>query len=133
MIKIDEDGKNNQTFTYDRANCLESEKAASGATTTYAYNMDGTIQSEVTTSNEKINYTYEKGRLIQRGKQNFTYDHIGNCLTYNGKQLVWHRGNMLKQYDTTTYSYDNQGVRFKKNATERQPFFFTKMVKSSMR
>ncbi len=123
ILKIIENGVDNYEFTYDRANRLESEKLKSGITTTYEYNIDGTIKSEITTGSEKVNYAYEKGRLIQRGNQNFTYDNIGNCLTYNGKQLVWHRGKLLKQYDETTYSYDNKGIRFKKECNGKTTVF----------
>ena len=28
--------------------------------------------------------------------------------------MTWHRGKLLKKYGTTSYSYDNQGVRFRK-------------------
>lgn len=117
-----------QVFTYDQANHLKTEKLISGDIKTYEYNTDGTIKSETTNNNSKVNYIYEKGRLIKKGNQEFTYDNIGNCLTYKGETLQWHRGTLLKQYgsgeNSTKYSYDNQGVRFKKERNGKTTIFF---------
>ncbi len=112
-----------QSFTYDIANRLTSETKTTGEVITYEYNVDGTIKSEQTNNGEKVNYLYEKGRLTKKGDKSYSYDNIGNCILYDEKPLLWHRGNLLKQFDTTTYSYDNQGIRFKKETGNHTTIF----------
>jgi ribosome biogenesis GTPase A len=78
-------------------------------------------------------FIYQKGRLFYFYDIStptniiyFTYDNLGNCTHYARDprlttNMEWERGNLLKKYIgtslTTTYSYNNQGIRFKKESS----------------
>lgn len=75
------------------------------------------MASETLASGETIVYTYDRGRLVSRGSETYGYDAIGNCTSYRGTTLTWHRGSRLQKFgQDATYRYDNQGVRFEKVA-----------------
>ena len=55
--------------------------------------------------------------MVSRGSETYGYDAIGNCTSYRGTTLTWHRGSRLQKFgQDATYRYDNQGVRFEKVA-----------------
>lgn len=124
-------------YEYDNAGRLisESSSTSSGLPRTYTYNRDGSIDT-TTFDSYKTKYEYQKGRLINfynvlnpNTKINFSYDNLGNCTHYktpktNSPNLKWERGNLLKEYNNgeinATYSYNSQGVRFKKQLSSNK-------------
>ena len=118
------------TFSYDIANrlVLETNTALGITNKSYTYNLDGSINTESEGSLTKT-YVYQKGRLDyyydNTGGGNttyFAYDNLGNCTHYMriptaSPNMKWCRGHLLKEYNgitTTTYSYNSEGVRFRK-------------------
>ncbi|QVK16927.1 hypothetical protein KHQ81_08440 [Mycoplasmatota bacterium] len=124
------------SYTYDKANRLKTEKKVDNDanTKTYTYNKDGSINTEsvgTTVKTYEQKYMYKKGRLVglhctdfryNDYHYEFDYDNLGNCTKYMSTNLKsvnmeWERGNLLKKYigsKIATYSYNNQGIRFKK-------------------
>ena len=109
-------------FAYDIADHLTAEIVPTGGSKQYTYYADGSIASESLAADQTIEYTYDRGRLVSRGAEAYSYDNLGNCVFFNGTPLAWHRGSLLKQYGSEataiTYRYDNQGVRFAKACGE---------------
>ena len=110
-------GSKTAGFTYDLADRLTGENTPTGGSKQYTYHADGSMASETLASGETIVYTYDRGRLVSRGGETYGYDAIGNCTSYRGTTLTWHRGSRLQKFgQDATYRYDNQGVRFEKVA-----------------
>lgn len=118
IIKETNEKNESIDFLYDKANRLTYEQNVLGKCISYEYNIDGSIKSEITSDNSKVNYQYQNGRLISKGTKTFEYDNIGNCISYQEIPLEWYRGILLHTFgsdtDYTTYSYDSQGIRYKK-------------------
>ena len=119
-------------YTYDIANRLTSEhNPNTSITKEYTYNLDGTVNTE-NNGTIKLTYGYNKGRLSYYHDdtpightQYFAYDNLGNCTHYMrlstaSPNMEWERGNLLKKYigiSTTTYSYNSNGIRYKKESS----------------
>jgi RHS repeat-associated protein len=91
------DGKNQTTeFRYDRANRLVKEIRPMGQELSYQYDAAGNLIQRVDSKNQKRSYGYDQaGRLVNTRYYNptdpvipvktvlFTYDNLGNLLTYD--------------------------------------------------
>ena len=110
-------------YVYDKADRLTAEETSGGGYKTYAYNADGSLSYEQT-GNDRTNYVYDKGRLVQRGDKQFRYDNLGNCTRFGEAELSWHRGSLLKSLGDTDYFYDAQGVRYSKKSGGMQTRYF---------
>jgi len=55
--------------------------------------------------------------LVSLNGSAIIYDQIGNPTNYLGTTLLWEKGRQLKQFGSTTFSYDGSGKRIKKNST----------------
>jgi len=62
-------------------------------------------------------YTYadNSDMLMSHNGESFTYDLIGNPITYRGKAATWAYGRQLTSFDGNTFSYDARGRRTAKN------------------
>jgi RHS repeat-associated protein len=98
-------------YTYDNAGNILSEKT---------YDISGSSPTLLTTNT----YTYGDSSwgdlLTGYNNDTFTYDAIGNPLTYrDGISFTWSNGRQLQSYSkdntTVTYTYDNSGLRLSKN------------------
>lgn len=102
------------TYTYDGAGNIVSKAE-------YIYTTDETITDEA----EKVtNYTYDtvwKDKLATYDGKAFTYDNIGNPLTFDGATFSW-SGRELTQYEkdgkTISFQYDENGLRHRKTVSE---------------
>jgi RHS repeat-associated protein len=127
------------TYTYDEQNQLTQEQTKNGntvtSTSTYTYDTYGNIREKkvysgaVTSANLEKTYTYSypttgwldqlTGIKIDNGTtQSFTYDAIGNPLTYkNGTNwtFTWKNGRQLATASASgknsSYTYDVNGIR----------------------
>lgn len=122
--------RSDEDYTYDQANRVKSEtKNHMSLSTSYTYNVDGTIDTE-TFGNFTKKFVYDKGRLSYfyvtvdpQFPVYFGYDRFGNCTHYMREpslspNMEWERGNLLKKYIgtniTASYSYNHLGIRTKK-------------------
>ena len=65
----------------------------------------------------KLNKFFNQGRLAQVGSDTFSYDAMGNPIVYKGNTFTWEQGRKLAKIgNSITYSYDGNGMRFKKTA-----------------
>ena len=66
-------------------------------------------------------YTYAGGnwgdRLTSYDGESITYDDAGYPINYRGHALTWNYGN-LTRFGSTTFSYNDEGIRIGKGATE---------------
>ena len=102
------------TYTYDGAGNILSKSE-------YIYTTDETITDE---PEKVINYTYDevwKDKLATYDGKEFTYDNIGNPLTFDGASFTW-MGRELTQYTKDgkeiTFKYDENGLRHRKTIKE---------------
>ncbi len=124
------------SYVYDELNQLVrvNDKVAN---TTYVYDYDGagnitkkyeyiyTTDEEITAEPENvILYTYDevwKDKLATYNGKEFTYDNIGNPLTFDGTSFTW-SGRELTTYSkdgkTISFQYDENGLRHRKMVTE---------------
>lgn len=124
------------SYVYDELNQLVrvNDKVAN---TTYVYEYDGagnivskseyiyTTDEEITAEPEDIIlYTYDevwKDKLATYDGKEFTYDNIGNPLTFDGASFTW-SGRELTQYEkdgkTISFQYDENGLRHRKIVKE---------------
>ena len=124
------------SYVYDELNQLVrvNDKVSN---TTYVYEYDGagnitkkyeyiyTIDEEITDTPENvILYTYDevwKDKLATYDGKEFTYDNIGNPLTFDGASFTW-SGRELTQYEkdgkTISFQYDENGLRHRKIVKE---------------
>lgn len=124
------------SYVYDELNQLVrvNDKVAN---TTYVYEYDGagnivskaeyiyTTDEEITAEPENvILYTYDevwKDNLATYDGKEFTYDNIGNPLTFDGASFTW-SGRELTQYEkdgkTISFQYDENGLRHRKIVKE---------------
>ena len=79
--------------------------------------MSQAFKSEAATKS----YTYAGGswgdRLTSYDGESITYDDAGYPTTYRGSSLTWSYGN-LTRFGSTTFSYNDEGIRQTKGATE---------------
>lgn len=124
------------SYVYDELNQLTrvNDKVSN---TTYVYEYDGagnitkkyeyiyTTDEEITDTPENvILYTYDevwKDKLATYDGKEFTYDNIGNPLTFDGASFTW-SGRELTQYEkdgkTISFQYDENGLRHRKIVKE---------------
>ncbi len=66
-------------------------------------------------------YTYKsegwRDRLDTFNGQSCTYDSMGNPISYLGHQLEWTKVRRLAKFDTHTFKYGANGIRYQKNDT----------------
>ena len=121
------------SFEYDGLNRLTRENISGQKTVTYMYNAAGNLTEKLvypyTASGtglssgniqENIAYTYEStwsDRLKSYNGQSVSYDSAGNPTSYMGKTVTWSHGRMTG-YGTTTYGYNDAGIRIRKGTTE---------------
>ena len=121
------------SFEYDGLNRLTRENISGKKTVTYMYNAAGNLTEKLvypyTASGtglssgniqENIAYTYEStwsDRLKSYNGQSISYDSAGNPTSYMGKTVTWSHGRMTG-YGTTTYGYNDAGIRIRKGTTE---------------
>lgn len=115
LVRVDDKVSNTTyTYTYDGAGNILSKSE-------YIYTTDETITDEP----EKVtNYTYDtvwKDKLATYDGKEFTYDNIGNPLTFDGASFTW-SGRELVKYTKDgkeiTFKYDENGLRHRKTITE---------------
>ena len=120
ISSVTDSGNTTTTYTYDALNQLTS---AADGTNTYAYTYDrgGNILSK-TVNGTTVNYQYNNANwgdlLTGYAGQTFTYDAIGNPLTYrdgmsfswNGRELIYGSVNGT----SIAYSYNSDGIRMRK-------------------
>lgn len=115
-------------YVYDEAGQLVEEITGS-ETFEYAYDSKGNISTRKVYSGETLvstdTFTYATGtwedRLTGYNDETITYDSIGNPTSYRGATLSW-RGRELVGYSKgnkqISYSYDVDGMRYRKVVTE---------------
>ena len=115
-------------YVYDEAGQLVEEITGS-ETFEYAYDSKGNISTRKVYSGETLvstdTFTYATGtwedRLTGYNGETITYDSIGNPTSYRGATLSW-RGRELVGYSKgnkqISYSYDVDGMRYRKVVTE---------------
>ena len=101
-------------YTYDALGQLLTETKGEGPAKAVTYDLYGNI-----TTKNGVAYGYDsngawKDLLTSVGNQTISYDANGNPTTYLGHSLAWEKGRQLKQFDTFTYKYNNEGVRIEK-------------------
>ncbi len=138
---ITENGKLVARYKYDGLNRLIREDNVKFGTVIYRYDSAGNILSKTQYAftlkdelGEVVNeYEYSYGQhgwrdqLLSFGetkadiKEECTYDELGNPLSYKGRSLTW-QGRRLISYGIenkkATYTYDFNGVRTSKTATD---------------
>ena len=128
------------TYAYDDLNQLVSANLL-GNSYTYTYDDNGNILTAVE-NGVTHTYTYGDSRwrdlLTAYDGQTFTYDQIGNPLTYrNGMRFSWQNGRQLKASlnpgsSITTYTYNADGTRHSKstqtNVTKTTNYYYVEGV-----
>jgi RHS repeat-associated protein len=131
------DGENHTTaFEYDRNNRLTKETRPMGEETTYQYDENGNLIEKTDAKNQKIVYTYDDaGRLetieyysstdhtTPTKTVTFTYDKLGNILTYSDGTTnaaytyddAYRKTTETTDYGafikTNTYTYNDNGTK----------------------
>ncbi len=125
------------SYVYDELNQLVrvNDKVAN-VTYVYEYDSAGNITKKyeyIYTTDEEITYTPEnviiytydevwKDKLATYDGKEFTYDNIGNPLTFDGASFTW-IGRELTTYSkegkTISFQYDENGLRHRKIVTQK--------------
>jgi len=140
ILTISEGATLKASYTYDKMNQLISENNVySEKSIDYVYDVGGNIVSRTEyalvngqrdSKQKTYTFSYATGWKDQLEtvsctgtdcpvEQNFTYDNIGNPLTYrNGLSFTWANGRELTSYTksgiTTNYTYNDSGIRTSK-------------------
>ncbi len=119
-------------YYYDGLNRLKREdNHANGRTYVWDYDVGGNIlfkkeynictDVNLGTCLNTKNYTYKsegwRDRLDTFNGQSCTYDSMGNPITYLGHQLEWTKVRRLAKFDSNTFKYGANGIRYQKNNT----------------
>ncbi len=118
------------SYEYDGLNRLTRENIAGKKTVVYSYDGAGNLTSKkeyaYTTGalgapTATKAYVYAGGtwgdRLTSYNGESIVYNAAGYPTTYRGSALTWNNGN-LRRFGTTTFSYNDAGIRIKKGTTE---------------
>jgi RHS repeat-associated protein len=138
------DGKYNTYYTYDSLNRLVREDNEYFNTSKYYIyddmgNLLGyksapkyTTATDVTsTMLSQTNYTYNSGKIVKDADgKSIAYDAVGNPTLYRGLSATW-KNCKLTKLGNTTFEYNTNGRRFKKNSIEYYYDVMGKLVKSS--
>ena len=134
ITKVFRNGELRQSYEYDHLNQLTRvNDKDTDATYCYQYDLGGNILQKstysyttgeiTTTANDIIIYQYGdtdwKDLLTGYDGQTFTYDNIGNPLTYrDGMTMTWQYGRQLASITrsglSATYEYNGDGIRTSK-------------------
>ncbi len=133
ISEVWENGTLAAKYTYDALNRLiREDNKQRGNTTLYTYDNNGNILSkrafaftlkdtallEEMSETQYMQYAYSGDKLLAFGNEHFEYDGMGNPTTYRDKACAWEKGRQLASYDETTFAYDGQGRRIRKNTTQ---------------
>ncbi len=148
ITKIFENGTEKISYAYDEQNQLVRENnALIGKTVTYEYDFGGNILSKkeyayttgsVEEAQNEITYAYAdenwKDKLTGFNGETFTYDGIGNPLTYrDGLTMTWTEGRKLERISKSgldvSFEYGVDGVRRKKTVNGIVTEFITDGIK----
>ncbi|HEY9573994.1 MAG TPA: RICIN domain-containing protein, partial [Lachnospiraceae bacterium] len=138
IADIYENGQLKARYTYDGFNQLIKEDSLwENLSITYSYDNGGNLisvkkykyeEGEIKEENlikEDI-YGYQvsgwKDQMISFNGEKFTYDALGNPISYFGKKLTWSRGRELSKIEAgnqkVQYFYNAQGYRIRKSIEE---------------
>ena len=131
LVKIDDKTyeNNDKTATYN-ANGMVTQVTYNGKTYSYTYDNLGRLTSETKNGVTK-SYSYDEYNNVQKTGLQYTngiltrinnysvrYDEMGNPIIYKGNSFHWSQGRKLESGSMNnksfTYSYDGNGMRFKK-------------------
>lgn len=129
ISEIWENGKLVTAYAYDKLQRLVREdNMLQGKSWFYSYDNNGNILSKKEADytkkpvDEIMKYNYEKlyfydgDKLMDCGGEKFTYDGLGNPLTYRNHALKWNKGRLL-EFNGIGFEYDGYGRRVKKGNT----------------
>ena len=118
------------SYEYDGLNRLTRENIAGKKTVVYSYDGAGNITGKreyayttgaLGTPTATKAYVYASGtwgdRLTSYNGESIVYNAAGYPTSYRGSALTWSNGNLTK-FGTTTFSYNDAGIRIRKGTTE---------------
>ena len=118
------------SYEYDGLNRLTRENIAGKKTVVYSYDGAGNItgKQEYAYTTGALGaptatkaYVYASGtwgdRLTSYNGESIVYNAAGYPTSYRGSALTWSNGNLTK-FGTTTFSYNDAGIRIRKGTTE---------------
>lgn len=132
MTPVEQNGSNIKTFAYDNLHRITKEiNSALGLDRTFNYYPDGRLKEilDLRTGVGNKRYFYDsRGRLESINNSiHFTYDNYGNrTQKYDGSSTVYqyNHGGILVKAGNTTYSYNADGVRCKKERNGAQTRYY---------
>ena len=144
ITKVFRDGELRQSYEYDHLNQLTRvNDKDTDATYCYQYDLGGNILQKstysyttgeiTTTANDIIIYQYGdtdwKDLLTGYDGQTFTYDNIGNPLTYrDGMTMTWQYGRQLASISrsglSATFEYNGDGIRTSKTVNGIETIYY---------
>ena len=133
ITAITQRGFEYMSFEYDGLNRLTRENVSGQRSVRYSYDTAGNITEKqiypytsptvgLGSGNIQKVYSYSydtshKDRLISYDGKNIAYNAAGYPTNYLGNAVTWSQGRMTK-FGTTTFAYDDAGVRSRKGTTE---------------
>ncbi|MCI8368147.1 MAG: RHS repeat-associated core domain-containing protein [Clostridia bacterium] len=128
ISEIRENGHLKTKYTYDSLNRLiREDNKHCGTTFVFSYDQNGNIterceypytlkHGEELEELECTHYTYDYvgDKLVNYNGETFTYNALGNPITYRGKAVSWLYGKFLTSYNGTTFAYNGAGQRVSK-------------------
>ena len=144
ITKVFRNGELRQSYEYDHLNQLTRvNDKDTDATYCYQYDLGGNILQKstysyttgeiTTTANDIIIYQYGdtdwKDLLTGYDGQTFTYDNIGNPLTYrDGMTMTWQYGRQLASISrsglSATFEYNGDGIRTSKTVNGIETIYY---------
>ena len=133
ITAITQRGFEYMSFEYDGLNRLTRENVSGQRSVRYSYDTAGNITEKqiypytsptvgLGSGNIQKVYSYSydtshKDRLITYDGKSIAYNAAGYPTNYLGNAVTWSQGRMTK-FGTTTFAYDDAGVRIRKGTTE---------------